>query len=385
MDKLQQNTNAFVEAATAFNYKLLNAITEANNEDENVFVSPGRLQAVLVLMSNWVGRHMRERILEVICCSQMEPQEVNETFADERYVIPYCSKEDLEEGFVPIIDLNTVMWFQKGVRLDKRGLIDTEKPFHILFKAINFCAPSAMGKINSEVEKASHGLIKQLQIELTKETRALLIDVFYFKATWQNQFDEELTMTEDFYYKGGCSKVKMMSITDDFRYYENDILQSIRLEYHTHVHTRNYSMWIHLPKRDHTIREVLTQITEKKMGPKYKEKEVHLLLPRFEIETTTSLSQVLKMLGMDEMFASDDAIPNLLPNVRIDDIVQQGKITVHESGTEAAMVTYCPMTLGCPPDEIPKPIEMIVNHEFIFEIVETNTGNRLFSGIVNKL
>lgn len=88
---------------------------------------------------------------------------------------------------------------------------------------------------------------------------------------------------------------------------------------------------------------------------------------------------------MEEMFASEDVIPNLLTDVKIDDIVQQGKIEVNEAGTEAAMATYCVMCTGCPPFERPKPIEMKVNHEFIFEIVETYTGNRLFSGIVNKL
>lgn len=384
--KFQQNTNAFGEAVTAFNYKLLNALTEANgNEVKNVFVSPGRLQAILVLLSNWVGWYMREQILEAICCKDMDPMTINEMFADERYLIPYANKEDQEEGYIPTIDLKTMMWYKKGLNLDKRGLIDTEKPFPVLFKALDFASPSALGKINHEVEKASHGLIKDLQIELSNETRALLMDVFYFKATWQSRFDENSTRTRNFYYKDGCSKVKMMSVTDDFRYYENDIFQSISLDYHSHGHTRDYSMWIHLPKQGHKIKEVLAQITEEKIGPKYQNAEVHLNLPRFELESKTSLAEVLKVLGMEEMFASEDVIPNLLTDVKIDDIVQQGKIEVNEAGTEAAMATYCVMCTGCPPFEKPKPIEMKVTHEFIFEIVETNTGNRLFSGIVNKL
>ena len=43
------------------------------------------------------------------------------------------------------------------------------------------------------------------------------------------------------------------------------------------------------------------------------------------------------------------------------------------------------MCNGCPPDEKLKPIKMEVNHEFIFEILETYAGDILFSGIVNKL
>lgn len=383
----QQSTNSFGEIVTAFNYKLLNAITEECNGNEvtNVFVSPGRLQAILVLLSNWVGWSNREQILESIFSNQMDSRDVNEMFADERYLIPYAVNDDLEEGNVPTIDLKTMMWYQKGQTIRELGLTDTEKPFKVHFKSVDFSSPSAIKKINSEINKASHGLIKELQIKLNNETRALLTDIFYFKACWKNSFDEDNTRTRNFYYKGGCAKVKMMSQTNDFRYYENDTFQSVSLDYRTNVHTRDYSMWIHLPKQGHKIKEVLAQISEDKIGPKYKYAEVHLLLPRFEIESTTSLSEVLKMFGIKDVFSSDDVFPELLPHVRIDDILQQGKITVNESGTEAAVVTSIPMAAGGPPDEMPKPIEMKVNHEFIFEIVETYSGNRLFSGIINKL
>ena len=386
-NEFKQKTKVFVKAVNAFNYKLLNALSEANgNEVKNVFVSPGRLQAMLVLLSNWVDwYYKRDRILDAICCKDMNPMEVNEMFADERYLIPYVNKEKMDEGYIPTIELKTMMWYKKGLNLSKRYLIDTEKPFHVLFKALDFDSPSASDNIKHLVKNASHGLINDLQIELTNETRALLVDVLYFKATWQSLFDEDCTRTRNFYYKGGSSKVKMMSVTDVFRYYENDTFQSISLDYHSHAKTRNYSMWIHLPKQGHKIKEVLAQITEEKIGTKYKQAEVHLNLPRFELESKTSLTEVLKVLGMEGIFASDDVIPNLLKDVKIDDIVQQGRIEVNEAGTEAAMATYCVMFTGCPPHEKPKPIEMKVNHEFIFEVVEAYTGIRLFSGFVNKL
>lgn len=384
--KFQQNTNAFGEAVTAFNYKLLNTLADVNgNAVKNVFVSPGRLQAILVLLSNWVGWLMRDKIIDVICCNGMYQQELNEMFADERYLIPYVNKNDQENGYIPTIDLKSMMWYKKGLKLYDRGLVDTEKPFHVIFKSLDFTSPSALDKINKEAVRASHGLIKDLLINLTDETRALLMDVFYFKAKWKIQFDEDNTRTRNFYYKGGCSKVKMMSVTDHFRYYENDMFQSISLDFHSQVHTRDYSMWIHLPKQGHKIREVLDQISIDKIGPKYERAEVHLNLPRFELESKTSITDVLKSMGLREIFDSKDVIPNLLPDVRIDDIIQQGKIKVNETGTEAAVATYCVMCAGCPPEEKPKPIEMKVNHEFIFEIVETYTGNRMFSGIINKL
>lgn len=386
MDECKKCDNAFSEAVTAFNYKLLNAITDANGEEvKNVFISPGRLQAILVLLSNWADTDMLHQILEAICCKEMALEDANNMVADDHYLIPNASKEDQEEGYIPTVDLKTLMWYKKGENLNKHGLIAIEKLFKVLFNELDFDSPSAVDKINYEVENASHGLIKNLQIELPSDIKALLVDVLYFKATWFNRFYEEDTRTRNFYYKGGSSKVKMMSLTSIFRYFENDTFQSICLDYNSWGSFRSYSMWIHLPKKRNKVKDILAQIKKNNIGLKYETQEVHLSMPRFELESRTSLTEVLKVLGMNETFASDDAIPKLLSDVRIDDIVQQGKIEVNEVGTEATMATYIMMCGCCPLDDKPKPIEMKVNHEFIFEIVETNTGIRLFSGIVNKL
>ena len=75
--------------------------------------------------------------------------EVNEMFADERYLIPYVNKEKMDEGYIPTIELKTMMWYKKGLKLSKRYLIDTEKPFHVLFKALDFESPSAAEKITA--------------------------------------------------------------------------------------------------------------------------------------------------------------------------------------------------------------------------------------------
>lgn len=377
---------SYAEVASAFNYKLLSAIAATDGgEKDNIFVSPCRLQALLVLLSNWAGGSVRNQIRQAICCDDIDCRELNRMFADERFLIPNVDRKDLEEYLVPTIDLSTMMLYQKELAVNKRTIADTKDFFDVHYRSVDFSVPSLSAEISREVEKASHGMIANLRIDVNEAVRALLLDVFYFKACWVNYFDEEQTQRSSFYHNDGISEVDMMSVTDVMRYHENDVFQSVCLDYWAYMLTKRYSMWIHLPKKGHGIDEVLSLLADEDVYSKYEDTEVHLNLPRFEIEKRTNLTDVLRQMGMGELFSATDGIPNLIAGVSFADVIQQGKIKVDEYGAESAVTTYCAFATGCCPDEEPEPVEMNVNRNFIFEIVETSSGSRLFSGVVNKL
>lgn len=388
--KMNEGTERLGNAASKFNYLLLSNLNNHNidnGEIKNIFISSGRLQAILSLISNWMDRKYRESIMKTICCEDVDIEEANEMFCDDRFLMPLQSKRYyVTKGRETIIDLNTFMWIQKGIKLDKCGVSDTEKAYNVHFDVIDFAnTESAQSVINNQIAKSSHGLLKNVQVPISIYTNAILADILYFKSQWKKQFDEYNTRTRNFYYHGGVSKVKMMCQTDTFRYFENDIFQSIDLPYYGDSRTRDFSMWIHLPKRGHNITKVLEYISVNKVCSQYMEHEIQLTLPKFEVEMCTSIKDILSNLGMRDIFNDDNSIPYLLLNTKIDDVILQGKIKIDEHGTEASMVSLLNCETGCAPMERPKPIKMNVNHEFIFEIVENYTGQRFFSGIINKL
>ena len=377
---------SYAEVASAFNYKLLSALVVSDGgENDNIFVSPCRLQALLVLLSNWAGGNMSNKIRQAVCCDGFDCRELNRMFADERFLIPNVCRKDLEEYRVPTIDLSTIMLYQNNLDINKRTIAETTDFFDVRYQSVDFSAPSLSAQISRVVEKASQGMIANLRVDVGEAVRALLLDVFYFKACWVNYFDEELTRRSNFYHADGVSKVDMMSVTDTLRYHENDAFQSVCLDYWAYMLTKRYSMLVHLPKKGHGIDEVLSLLAHEDVDSMYNEAEVHLRLPRFEIEKRTNLTDVLGQMGMGELFSATDGIPNLIAGVSLADVIQQGKIKVDEYGAEAAVATYCPFVTSCCPDEKPEPIEMNVNRSFIFEIVETSSGSRLFSGVVNRL
>ncbi len=377
---------SYAEVASAFNYKLLSALVVSDGgENDNIFVSPCRLQALLVLLSNWAGSNMSNKIRQAVCCDGFDCRELNRMFADERFLIPNVCRKDLEEYRVPTIDLSTIMLYQNNLDINKRTIAETTDFFDVRYQSVDFSAPSLSAQISRVVEKASQGMIANLRVDVGEAVRALLLDVFYFKACWVNYFDEEFTRRSNFYHADGVSKVDMMSVTDTLRYHENNAFQSVCLDYWAYMLTKRYSMLVHLPKKGHGIDEVLSLLAHEDVDSMYNEAEVHLRLPRFEIEKRTNLTDVLGQMGMGELFSATDGIPNLIAGVSLADVIQQGKIKVDEYGAEAAVATYCPFVTSCCPDEKPEPIEMNVNRSFIFEIVETSSGSRLFSGVVNRL
>jgi serpin B len=109
---------------------------------------------------------------------------------------------------------------------------------------------------------------------------------------------------------------------------------------------------------------------------------VQLSLPKFDIETSTSLAEQLAALGMPTAF-SDSAdftgISTVEP-LHIADVIHQANITVDEEGTEAAAATgVVTRSTSAPVDT---PIEFVVDRPFVFALRHVSTGATLFMGRV---
>ncbi len=116
-----------------------------------------------------------------------------------------------------------------------------------------------------------------------------------------------------------------------------------------------------------------------------RERDGHIRLPRFRIETHADLSAPLKALGMSQVFdparATLEGISDRKP-LYLMGVMQQDFVEVNEKGTEAAAVTMimCGAALNPPPP--PPPFEMIVNRPFIFAICDDFSGVVVFLGAV---
>jgi serpin B len=111
--------------------------------------------------------------------------------------------------------------------------------------------------------------------------------------------------------------------------------------------------------------------------------EVILSFPKFDIETSTSLADVLGALGMATAFTDGADFTGMTTDepLHISDVVHQANITVDEEGTEAAAATAVVMTAGAAPAP-GEPVTMVVDRPFTFALRDVPTGAIVFLGRV---
>jgi serpin B len=110
-------------------------------------------------------------------------------------------------------------------------------------------------------------------------------------------------------------------------------------------------------------------------------KEVALTMPKFEFESEFKLADTLAAMGMPVAFTGAADFSGMTGNrdLFIAEVLHKAFVSVDEAGTEAAAATAVVMNLTAAPGE---PVEVTLDHPFIFLIRDIETGAILFVGRV---
>jgi len=238
-------------------------------------------------------------------------------------------------------------------------------------------------QVNDWCNKKTHGKIKRILDSLDSKTAMILLNAIYFKGMWYNSFKKSSTQKMPFYNLNDKSKeikVERMTITANYKYYEDSELQMVELPYKQD----SMSAVIILPNKALNINSFISKFQDEKLQSllkKMNSQEVFLGLPKFELDFSSYLNQYLQKLGMVMPFIESAAnftgIKNRNDgnNIYIDKIIQKTFLKVDESGTEAAAVTIIKMNIWgslLRPRPEKKVYSMIVDRPFLFLIRNKN-------------
>jgi len=235
--------------------------------------------------------------------------------------------------------------------------------------------------INQWVEDQTEDKIKDLIPEgvLDSMTRLVLANAIYFNAGWMHPFEEGNTQDGSFYLLDGSRvTAPFMSQEEDFRYAESDGFQAVELPYVG----GNTSMVIFLPEADRldAFEAGLSSTRVNEILEDLEMQNVRLRMPKFEIESSYGLKEILSAMGMKNAFeAADFSGINGKTDLFISDILHKAYVSVDEEGTEAAAATAVIISLTSMPEA---PVEMTLDQPFIFMIRDNETGTILFIGRV---
>jgi serpin B len=210
-------------------------------------------------------------------------------------------------------------------------------------------------------------------------TRLVLTNAIYFHASWLFPFSvtEENTFT---LLDNSKVTAQMMSEVEELRYAEGEGYRAVELPYEN----RDTSMLIILPTLNDFDEFEMTLNAERvsEIVENLEYGNVDLKMPKFEFESSLGLGQMLQEMGMSaafDPFRADFSGIDDNRDLYITNVLHKAFISVDENGTEAAAATAVIIgTISIPPP----PIEISIDHPFIFMIRNNSTGAILFLGRV---
>jgi serpin B len=234
--------------------------------------------------------------------------------------------------------------------------------------------------INDWVAEQTEQRIKDLIPEgsINDLTRLVLTNAIYFNAAWMNPFEEDATSNADFHLLDGSTvTVPMMHQTESLGYAAGDGYQAVELPYDGH----ELSMVILLPEDFEAFEGSLTGEQVEKIVAGLEHQQVSLAMPKFEYDYRLGLKSALAALGMPIAFTTDADLSGMdgKRDLYIQDVLHKAFVSVDEAGTEAAAATGVVVGVTSAPLE---PVEVTLDHPFVYFIRDIETGAVLFVGRV---
>lgn len=270
------------------------------------------------------------------------------------------------------------LWLPKNSLVNEKYQDTLKANFQALVESKDFEDPATVKTINSWISDNTYGLIKQALDKIHPEALLVLVNTVYFKARWNSPFGKEATKSLNFTdINGKVAKRPFMFQSSQFLYVKVGNSQIVTLDYQS----SDYQMILKLEPKGN-----LNHITSEEIETLDKHKDyqkIDLFLPKFEFGTNLDVAEILKTLGLKEMFESNTTgfqgiVKDPSTACAVDSIIHKSQIIVDEKGTEAAAVTIIQMVTTCiDPDS---PMELKFDRPFSFHIRDKKKNLFLFSG-----
>ncbi|GBP43752.1 Alaserpin [Eumeta japonica] len=245
------------------------------------------------------------------------------------------------------LKLASKVYVAQGYQIQEQFEADTRRLFDSEIKNIDFFkSKEAASEINQWVEDKTNHRIKDLvqPDSLNGDTLAVLVNAIYFKGSWKTKFDKRATTDRSFHVSAANTvKIPTMYIDGEFKYGRSDELNAQLLELPYEGDEASFLIVLPndiegLPALEEKLKENPALLTE--ASKHMHSTEVKVFLPKFKIETTTDLKEVLQKIGVTKMFNSRSArLENLLKTeepLYVSEAIQKAFIEVNEEGAEAA-------------------------------------------------
>ncbi|RPH92713.1 serpin family protein [candidate division KSB1 bacterium] len=381
---------ALVEAANLFAFDMYRELVETSSPDTNVIFSPFSNFIALAMVGEGARGETADEIRKALHLDA-QPDSVRAALPD--MLMRLEKKLQLDTSSTFLVGDGLFSDNICPIRMDYRDWFT--RLCRGEFQPVIFHDPAELektrGRINAWVNEKTKGKIPGMLSpdDIHPLTVAVLVNTLYFAGRWSYPFEPKST-SEAVFNKTVKDTIHVMMmhkkmLMNQLRIFNTPTFQFLELPYKG----GRFSMMILLPNETYGLPALDSKLNisswnewKQAMSPL---EGITIAMPRLKLENRKYLIPVLCNMGVKKLFLAGQADLNSMfayGPVWVDNVIHSALVEVDETGTVAAAATAYTMPCSAPMSRT----EFIVNHPYLFAIVDNENGALLFMGrIVNPV
>lgn len=347
------------------------------HQGENVTCSPLNLYMAMAMLAETTGGESRQQILNLL---QVDGIEALRTQAGQVWKAHYNN-----DGLSTSV-LGSSLWLHEDVSYNQDTVNTLANNYYASVFQGKLGTDEMNGALRSWLNEQTGGLLQGYadKVTLSPNTVLAIATTVLYQVQWQDEFRQENNSQGIFHGAAGDTEETFMNRTLSYGpYYRSDHFGAVYLYLED-----GSRMWLLLPDKGMTPEAILKSGEVSRFFSSEQTGErviVELSVPKFDVASDMDLTEVLKELGIRDVFQAGTAdFSPLMTNDDggyVDQVRHATRVTIDEKGvTAAAFTVIARCGAGIPPEEI---IHFTLDRPFIFYI-ESRDGLPLFTGIVNE-
>ena len=341
---------------------------------ENTLVSPLSVLCALAMTANGAEGETREQMEAVL---GMTVEELNQYF--------YSYRKNLPQGEKYKLSLANSIWFTE----DRRFTVDQD------FLQINadyygadiYQAPfnnQTCKDVNNWVKQKTDGMIPEILDQIPPEAVMYLVNALAFEAEWSDIYEKHQVRNGKFTREDGTKQDAEFMYSSEGAYLEDEKATGFMKYYKG----GRYAFAAMLPNEGVSVSEYIAFLSGESLNAMLAEPQyttVQASIPKFEMEYSVEMSDILKGMGMPRAFEPERAQFEGLGvsadgNICISRVLHKTFISVGEKGTRAGAATVVEMLDGAAAADPQEPKRVYLDRPFVYMLVDCENNIPFFIG-----
>ena len=355
---------------TDFAIRLFKASEESG---KNTLISPLSVLCALAMTANGAEEETLAQMEEVL---GMTTEELN------LYLYSYMQNLPQDDKYK--LSLANSIWFTEDERFTvNQDFLQTNADY---YGADVYKAPfdkQTLKDINNWVKHNTDDMIPEILDKIPEEAIMYLVNALAFEAEWMEIYEKQQVRDGKFTKEDGTKQDVEFMYSTEGTYLEDENAIGFKKYYKG----GKYAFVAMLPNEGVSVSEYIASLTGESLNallsnPQYG--TVHTSMPKFEMEHTVEMAEILKGMGMTEAFDIYNADfeglgTSTAGNIYISRVLHKTFISVGEKGTKAGAATVVEMADGAAA-EPQEPKEVYLDRPFVYMLIDCENNIPFFIG-----